>query len=121
MEDMQKDYVKAKKAGEVAEEVFRDFNHWLQGFLIFSAYYLETRPGEHANVVKDLFLIIELFLGNKAPLWQDYDKKFRKKQCGNPILPLGFKDVEVWLEVVGGTGAWGQRSVAGQPKRQGRN
>lgn len=46
-----------------------------------------------------MFLVNKLFLGSKGLLWREYDEKFRKNQCGNATLPLGFKDVEVWLEV----------------------
>lgn len=112
-EDMQKEVVKAKKAGAGAEEGLRDFHRWLRGFLVFSTCYLETRQGEQANVLKYVFLINELFLLHKSPVWREYDEKFRRNQCGNPILPMGFKDVEIWLEVVGR----GPKVVEGQSKR----
>lgn len=68
-------------------------------------------------MTKYMFLVNKLFLGSKGPLWRDYEEKFRRNQCGNATLPLGFKDVEVWLEVVGRTGAGGQKEVDVQPKR----
>lgn len=73
----------------------------VEGFLIFASCYLETRPSEYSNVVKYVFLINELFLSGRGNQWREYDDKFRKHQDGNAVIPLGFKDVEVWLEVVG--------------------
>lgn len=75
--------------------------------------YLGTSPEEHHNVVKYVFVINELFLGNKGTQWRDYDAKFRKHQDSNPTLQFGFKDVEVWLEVV----SQGRKSVEGQVKK----
>lgn len=99
-DDMYKEYKKAKKEGEAAEDAFRDFPRWMHGFLVFSYCYLETRPEEHLNVLKYMFLINQLFMEHKGTYWRDYDEKFRKYRDGNPTLPFGFKDVEVWLEVM---------------------
>lgn len=70
---------------EVAEDAFRDFHHWLSGFLIFSSCYLETRPEEHTNVVKYIFMINELFLGNKDTHWWDNNEKFHKNSRVTPL------------------------------------
>lgn len=97
MVDAVKDYGKAKKAGEAAEESFRDFHQWLQGFLAFAACYLETRPGEYRNVIRYLFLMNELFLGNRGSQWRDYDEKFRRHQDGNTVIPFGLKKLRCGL------------------------
>lgn len=116
-DEAKKELEKAKKAGESAVEALKDFQHWHRGFLVFAACYLETRPQEANNVLKYQFLINEFFLASKTPLWREYDEKFRRKQCGNLVMPLGFKDVEVWLEVVGRGGVASSRGAEGAPKR----
>lgn len=63
---------------------------------------------EYINVLRHMFLVTQFYQRHKGPLWRDYDEKFRKNQCGNATLPFGFKDVEVWLEVVGRPGPWGR-------------
>lgn len=70
---MAKDYAKAKKVGEAAEDSFRDFHRWIKGFLVFTSCYLKTRRAEHANVLKYVFLKNELFLTNKGLRWREYD------------------------------------------------
>lgn len=116
-EEAKKEFDKAKKSGEAAVEACRDFNHWLRGFSVFATCYLETRPQEHINVLKYQFLVNELFMVDKSPRWREYDEKFRRNQCGNATLPLGFKNVEVWKEVVGRAGGGGQKVADAQPKR----
>lgn len=97
------EYKKAKKAGEGAEEAYRFMVSWVSQRV--------KRPEEHSNVIR--YLINEVFLGNKGYQWRNYDKKFRRHQDGNPILPLGFKDGEVWLEVVN----QGRKASEPQPRK----
>ncbi|XP_063796153.1 uncharacterized protein LOC134957864 [Pseudophryne corroboree] len=98
-EEMRQGFDAAKKPGGIGENAFRNFHQWLRGFLVFTACYTESRPSEYANLVKYLFLVHDMYLKSKGSAWRDYDEKFRRNQDGNPILPAGFKDVEVWLEV----------------------
>lgn len=88
MEDSLKEYSKTKKAGEGAEEAYRNFHRWLWGFLGFSACYLETRPEEHTNVIRYLYLINELFsMGIRGISGGTMTKSFVGTRTVTPSFP----------------------------------
>ncbi|XP_075065819.1 uncharacterized protein LOC142152753 [Mixophyes fleayi] len=104
--------------GGIGEEAYKTFPNWVSGYCAFAACYIETRPGAHEEVWKYLHLINEMYINDRPGTWLKYDELFRERVEGRVDMPLGVKDVEIWMQLnrvslAFGSGAPGNRFPQG--------
>ncbi|XP_075057290.1 uncharacterized protein LOC142143378 [Mixophyes fleayi] len=108
----------ACERGGIGEEAYKTFSNWVTGYCAFAACYIETRPEAHEDVWKYMHLINEMFVNDRPGTWLKYDELFRERVDGRVNMPLGVKDVEIWMQLnraslAFGPGAQGNRFPQG--------
>jgi len=78
-------------------KAINDINTWIDAFLIYTTIYTATHPECTQGMLKYIYTV-KLGASRASGLgWKDYDQQFRLKRAGNPSMPWGTVDQELWL------------------------